>query len=148
MCRSWEQMNRLRAQPYWTVTRLGKHVRAHVAAPAVSLACSRDDGDRVHITQGTVRCVRPLPGFHQLQHSGGVAGDKAFTYDGVFDEQASQEKVYAALGRPVLHDVLAGMHGCGASPSPATPRITQRGETIICSEGGDSRLGRFSLRGV
>jgi hypothetical protein len=67
------------------------------------------------VPEGTVRCVRPLPGFHQLLHSGGVAGDKAFTYDGVFDEQASQEKVYAALGRPVLHDVLAGMHGCAPS---------------------------------
>jgi hypothetical protein len=82
-----------------------------------------------------VRCVRPLPGFHQLLHSGGVAGDKAFTYDGVFDEQASQEKVYAALGRPVLHDVLAGMHGCVPLPRPRLAASFNRGETVIRSEG-------------
>ena len=51
----------------------------------------------------------------------------AFTYDGIFDEESTQEEVYAALGRPVLHDVLEGMHGCGARAGCGFVRLTTRG---------------------
>jgi len=58
-------------------------------------------------------CIRSIPAQRQVVHQGANSGGtRAFTYDGIFDEASTQEEVYAQLGRPVLHDVLCGIHGC------------------------------------
>jgi hypothetical protein len=46
----------------------------------------------------------------QIVHKGLVNNERPFVYDGVFDGLSTQDEVYAKVGRPVLHDVMRGMH--------------------------------------
>mmetsp|Transcript_45974 Transcript_45974/g.146792 ORF Transcript_45974/g.146792 Transcript_45974/m.146792 type:complete len:518 (+) Transcript_45974:922-2475(+) len=42
----------------------------------------------------------------------GKPAARSYKLDGIFDQDASQEDVYASIGHPVVSDVLRGYHGC------------------------------------
>ncbi|KAK3255562.1 hypothetical protein CYMTET_35257, partial [Cymbomonas tetramitiformis] len=63
-------------------------------------------------SSGPAPCVREVTGLNQIVHNGVVAGERTYTYDGVFDRMADQLEVYTKVGRPVLREVMTGVHGC------------------------------------
>ena len=60
---------------------------------------------RVRAQEGSTKCLSVRPEGQVVLHG---AADKAFTFDSVFDQGASQQELFDAVGKPLCDHALAG----------------------------------------